>query len=199
MEPSGSTPYRPQGADGDNEELAEVIVHEDELPPLPSNVPVWVMAVAIGVLIATLGVIAFLVNRAGEQPQQATTADPTGMPVLPVTVGDQAREPGEKPPTTDFGIDRSVQTTSATFKKNGQNAYLVIAARPISDVTDLLKNQIKAEAIRQVGDGVCGRDRTDLDVCAVRRNQTVVLVAGLRQQEPTEQVNFARDVLAETK
>lgn len=201
MEPTGSTPYRAgrtAGPVGDDEELEEVVVHEDELPQLPSNVPVWIMAVAIALLLATLGVIGFLVTRGTEAPQTPTTPDPTGVPVLPVRAGDYAREPGDNQAPQDFGIDRSIQTSSAVFRKNGQVAYIVVSARPVTDPKDLLENQIKAQAIRPMGDGVCGRDRTDLDVCAIRRNQTTVLAIGLRSQDPKEILEFAKQVLADT-
>ncbi|GAB3709463.1 hypothetical protein [Mariniluteicoccus flavus] len=205
MEPTGSTPYRPDGtppAVGSatpEEELAEVIVHEDELPQLPSNVPIYVMVGAIAALLATLGIIGYLVTRGTAEPVAVSTPDPTGVPVLPVRVGELAREPGEGQAPQDFGIDRSVQTSSAVFKKNGQVAYIVVSARPVSDPKDLLERQIKASAIRPMGDGICGRDKTDLDVCAVRRNQTTVLAIGLRSQEPKEILEFARQVLADTK
>lgn len=201
MEPTGSTPYRPEkaGPTPEDAELPDVIVHEDELPVLPSNIPVWIMVGAVAALLATLGVIGFLVTRGTTAPTAVTTPDPSGVPVLPVKVGDLAREPGDNQAPQDFGIDRSVRTSSSVFKKNGQTSYIVVAARPVTDVRNLLERQIKVSAIREVGDGVCGRDKTDLDVCAVRRNQTVVLAIGLRSQEPQEIVEFARGVLKDTR
>lgn len=202
MEPTGSTPYRPPekaGPTPEDAELPDVILHEDELPALPSNVPVWILVGAVAALLATLGVIGFLVTRGTTAPTAAATPDPTGVPVLPVKVGDLAREPGDNQAPQDFGIDRTVQTSSAVFRKNGQTSYIVVGARPVTDVRNLLEQQIKVSAIRGVGDGVCGRDRTDLDVCAVRRNQTTVLAIGLRSQEPQEIVDFATQVLRDTK
>lgn len=199
MEPTGSTPYKPAPATTNDEELEEVIVHEDDLPQLPSNVPVYVMVAAVTVLVITLGVIGFLVTRGTSEPEPEPTAEPTGVPVLPVRVGDYARDPGDRRTAPDFGIDRSIQTSSADYLKNGQVAYLVVGARPVTNTRDLLERQIKVSAIREVNGAVCGRDKTELDICAVRRNQTTVLAIGMRQQEITEIVDFARQVLTDTK
>lgn len=208
--PQGSTPWspgrsNPAGDDprpGESSEATELpgLAGEDE-PHKRSNVPVLVMVIALVALLATLGGVGYLVTRQAV-PTPATTPlapEPTGRPELPVTAGAYSRDPGNVQAPPDFGVDRSVLTASANFRQNGQPALIAVAARPVPDGRALLA-QIKATAVRQVGDASCGRMQgNDLDVCVVRRGQTAVLVVGLRSQTVDELVAAGREILQGTK
>ena len=195
---TGSRGSSVDSATATDDHLEEVVIHEDEIPQIPSTIPTAVMVTAVSILLAVLAFVGYTVAR-GTTPgaDQPSRPDPTGRPVLPVNVGEFAKEPSAAT-ESQFGIDQSVLTSSGVFTSNGQRSYLVVAGRTVADVKDLMDRQIKATAVRQVSDALCGRDSHDLDVCAVRRNKTTVVAAGLRSQEPQEIVGFAHQVLDQT-
>ncbi|OYO25268.1 hypothetical protein CGZ93_02155 [Enemella dayhoffiae] len=208
--PTGSTPWSPgqnpralQDTPERTPETAELpgLAGEDE-PQARSNVPVKVMIIALVALLATLGVVGYLVTRGTAPTPPAATPlapEPTGVPELPVTAGSYSRDPGNVQAPPEFGVDRSIQTTSANYRQNGQPALIAVAARPVNDGRTLL-TQIKTNAIRQVGDAWCGRMASnDLDVCVLRRGTTALLVVGLRSQPVNELVAAGRDLLRDTK
>lgn len=213
--PQGSTPWSPGQSTRDpatpgRDDPAQPKTDEpDELPGLAgeeeprkrSNVPVVVMVIALVALLATLGGVGYLVTRQSAPTPAATpiAPEPTGKPELPVTAGAYSRDPGNVEAPPEFGVDRSVQTASGNYRQNGQPALIAVAARPVPDGRALLA-QIKANAIRQVGDAWCGRMAgNDLDVCVVRRSTTAVLVVGLRSQPVDELVGAGREILQGTK
>ncbi len=75
----------------------------------------------------------------------------------------------------------------------------MIAARPVADKKALLEEQLQARGVRQLGTALCGRESRDLDVCAVNRSYTVLLVIGQRSQKPEEIVAAAEVLLQNTK
>ncbi|TDO89454.1 hypothetical protein [Enemella evansiae] len=210
--PQGSTPWSPgqsgrpdpePGTANKPDEPTELpgLAGEDE-PHKRSNIPVVVMVVALVVLLATLGGVGYLVTRQSAAPTPASTPlapEPTGKPDLPVTAGAYSRDPGNVEAPPEFGVDRSVQTSSANYRQNGQPALIAIGARPVPDGRALL-TQIKANGVRQIGDAWCGRmPDNELDVCVVRRGQTAVLVVGLRSQPVDELVAAGKEILQGTK
>lgn len=181
----------------DEEPKEELVSHEED-EPLGGSVPVKIMIGALLALIVTVGIIGYLISRPAPEPEPVPTVEPTGVPVLPVKAGDFSRDPGNATTAPDFGVDRSVHVTSAIYKQNGQPAYVVLGARPINESQQLL-DQIRARAVRQVGDGLCGRDQNDLDVCVARRGTTAVLAEGLRDQTPEEILAAAKLILEGTE
>lgn len=159
------------------------------------------MTASLVALLITVGVIAFLFTRttATVNPDAAPLPpEPTGAPTLPLQAAEYVREPGEAAAPPDFGVDRTIQTSSAYYRRDGQNALIAVAARPVDDPKALL-DQISVRAQRQVGDGWCGREETaDLDVCILKRNRTAVLAVGLRDQTPDEIMQATGQILQET-
>lgn len=208
--PHGSTPWSgergpqraPDGEPGNNGESPSVdrpaLVNE---PIERTTIPIKIMTASLVALLITVGVIAFLFTRttATVTPDAAPLPpEPTGAPTLPLQTGDYAREPGEAAAPPDFGVDRTIQTSSAYYRRDGQNALIAVAARPVDDPQALL-DQISVRAQRQVGDGWCGREETaDLDVCILNRNRTAVLTVGLRDQTPDEIMQATGQILQET-
>lgn len=209
--PHGSTPRSPErgqrrapdGESGISGESPSVdrpaLVNE---PTQRTTIPLKIMTASLVALLVTVGVIAFLFTRttATVTPDAAPLPpEPAGAPTLPLRAGDYVREPGEAAAPPDFGVDRTIQTSSAYYRGgDGQNALIAVAARPVDDPKALL-DQISVRAQRQVGDGWCGREETaDLDVCILTRNRTAVLTVGLRDQTPDEIMQATGQLLQET-
>lgn len=211
----GSTPPSPQGGDdrpstGDTGGGTEggstagspgeqaALVNE---PVARTTIPVKIMIVSLVLLVLTVGVIAFLFTRTtGPATPTATPLppEPTGAPVLPLQAGQYAREPGDASPPPDFGVDRSIVTSFANYRRHGEVALIAVGARPVDDPKALL-DQIRVRAQRPVGDGWCGREESaDLDVCILKRNRTAVLAIGLHDQTPEEIMTATADILQGT-
>lgn len=179
------------------------LVDEEPEPARRGGIPLLVMGISLAVLLGTLGVVGFLFTRSttpqATQDSAPRTPEPTGTPVLPVTAGEFSRDPGNNAPQVMSGVDRSILTASAVYRRDGEPALVVVAGRPVGDSRVLLE-QIQARGIRDMGNGaLCGRDQNDLDVCAVRRYQTAVFVEGLRSQTPDELVQAARTIVETTQ
>lgn len=209
--PHGSTPWAPGGggvpptdplgaAPGTPEQGEERgLVNE---PQQRTNIPIKIMIIALAALVLTMGAVGFLVTRTTNDtvaPDATPLApEPTGPPVLPLQAAGLAREPGNASAPADFGVDRSILTSYANYRRNGEPAVIAVGARPVEDPKILL-DQIKVRAQRQVGDGWCGREESnDLDVCILRRNRTAVLTIGLRDQTPEELIQVTQEILAGT-
>lgn len=196
---SDTSPVTGPGAPGPSSEPPPELVNE---PVTKTTIPIKIMIIAVVALLVTIVGVGFLVTRTAGPPTPTVTPvapDPTGPPVLPVQAGEYARDPGTAAAPPDFGVDRSILTSSAYYRRNGDNALIVVAARPVSD-TKVLLDQIKVLAQREVGDGWCGREEsTGYDVCALRRNRTAVLTIGLRDQTPDELMVAAQQILSDTK
>lgn len=195
-----SHPGAQDGASPTDDDLVDPEA-DDHVKPT-SKVPLIVMGVMLALLLATGGVVGYLFTERNRPPVPTATAEPTGMPELPVTAGDLTRPPGEPQSTSEAaspGSDTGRQIVTATYYENDQPAYIVIAARPVADKQVLLEEQLQARGIRPLGNAVCGRESRDLDVCAVNRSYTVLLVIGQRSQKPEEIVAAAEVLLENTK
>lgn len=212
--PHGSTPWSPHGGpDGSSEGLPggdpasgsdAQPIDRPELVNQPverTTIPIKIMIVSLVALVVTVGVIAFLFTTTtgtGDPDATPLPPEPTGAPLLPLEAGEYAREPGDAAAPPDFGVDRSIETSSAYYRQDGENALIGVAARPVDDPKVLL-DQINVRAQRQVGEGWCGREETaDLDVCILKRNRTAVLTVGLRDQTPEELIAATGQILAGT-
>lgn len=210
--PNGSTPWSPGDGSGSSStgsaggEPGTTEPSEDQPglvnePVQRTTVPIKIMIGALVALLVTVGAVAFITTRTTgvvAPPQAPSEPEPTGPPVLPLRAGELAREPGDVAAPLDFGVDRSIQTTSARYLRNGEPAVLAVGARPVEDEKALF-DTIRVRAQRQVGNGWCGREDTnDLDTCVVRRGRTAVLTIGLRDQTPEEIMQVTQAILAET-
>ncbi|HHV20756.1 MAG TPA: hypothetical protein GXZ30_04345 [Propionibacterium sp.] len=207
--PNGSSPW-PSGTGPDpadpgvpGTEPSEPVEEQPGLvnePVQRTAVPMKIMIGSLIALLVTVGVVAFITTRTTGvvAPPAPSTPEPTGAPVLPLRTGDYAREPGDVTAPLDFGVDRSIQTSSARYLRNGEPALIAVGARPVEDPKALF-DQIKVRAQRQVGEGWCGREDTnDLDVCIAKHGRTAVLAIGLRDQTPEEIMLITQQILAET-
>lgn len=198
-DPSAQTPEASGDPQTSETEARPGLVNE---PVQRTTVPIKMMVGALVALLVTVGVVAFVTTRttAVVAPPQAPTApEATGAPVLPLKIGEEyAREPGDVTGPLDFGVDRSILTSSARYLRNGEPAVIAVGARPVEDPKALF-DQIKVRAQRQVGDGWCGReDSNDLDMCILKRGRTAVLTVGLRDQTPEELMLLTQQILTET-
>lgn len=169
-------------------------------PVAKTTIPVKIMVAAIVALVIVVGLVAVLVTATTDQDRADVSAvpDPTGAPVLPVQAGEYARDPGTAAAPPDFGVDRNISTSSAYYRRNGDDALIAVAARPVPDEKMLL-DQMQVLAQRQVDDGWCGREATaGYDICVLRRNQTAVFAIALRDQTPTEIMAALHVILGET-
>jgi hypothetical protein len=196
--PDSGPSQNPQASPGADPDPQPGLVNE---PVTKTTIPLKIMLVSVVALLVTITGVAFLVTRTAGTPTPTETpmvADPTGVPVLPVRAGEYARDPGTATAPPDFGVDRSILTSSAYYRRNGDNALIAVGARPVPDEKALL-DQIKVLAQRQVGDGWCGREEsTGFDVCVLRRNRTAILAIGLRDQTPEEIMAATRLILEGT-
>lgn len=169
--------------------------------PVPkTTIPIKTMIISIVALLAVVTIVALLVNATTgrDRPETPVVPDPTGVPVLPVQAGDLVRDPGTTSAPPDFGVDRSILTSSAYYRRNGEDSLIAVAARPVGDEKILL-DQMQVLAQRQIDEGWCGREEsTGYDICVIRRNQTAVFAVALRDQTPTEILAALRLILSET-
>lgn len=166
-----------------------------------TTIPVTIMMVSIVVLLAVVIGVAWLVTAATDQDRPGTPVvpEPTGVPVLPVQAGEFVRDPGTSSAPPDFGIDRTVLTSSAYYRRDGDDALIAVAARPVRD-EKFMFDQMRVLAQRQVDDGWCGREEsTGYDICTLRRNQTAVFVVALRDQSAPEIMAALRLILSATE
>ena len=145
-------------------------------------------AVAVAAVIVVLGVVVlvgWLSSRAGSS---APSANPASLPLtLPTTAGSFRLDPNAKPTPTVMPLgDDQAQSVTATYYEGSDRALLIMGVRPVSDSNNLV-SELDITAVRQVGDGLCGRYPTGQDVCVVRSNNVGVVGVGLASQ-PLEQV-----------
>lgn len=170
-------------------------------PVAKTTIPVKVMIVSIAALIAVVTIVALLVSATTSRNTPAASIAPehTGVPMLPVQAGEYVRDPGSSSAPPDFGVDRSILTSSAYYRRNGDDALIAVAARPVRD-EKMLFDQMQVLAQRQVDDGWCGREETtSYDICVLRRNQTAVFAVALRDQSPPEIMAALRLILSDTE
>jgi hypothetical protein len=197
--PSSGGPEKPTSPAEDTSSEQPGLVNE---PVERTTIPLKIMVVSIAVLLAVVTIVGLLVTRTTAPPRSGPgpfAPEPTGIPVLPVQAGEYVRDPGTASAPPDFGVDRSILTSSAYYRRHGDNALIAVAARPVPDEKVLL-DQIKVLAQRQVGEGWCGREQsTGYDLCALRRNQTAVFAVGLRDQTPEEIMAALVMILGDTE
>lgn len=201
---NGSAPRSPGGSD---EPEFPADAGPDEQPGLvnepvaKTTIPVKIMIISIVALLVVVSLVALLVTATTE-PDRADVPivpDPTGAPVLPVQAGEYVRDPGTAAAPPDFGVDRSILTSSAYYRRHGDDALIAVAARPVAD-EKILFDQMQVLAQRQIGDGWCGREETTgYDICVLRRNQTAVFAVALRDQTPTEIMGALQVILTQTE
>lgn len=148
--------------------------------------PLVIGIASVLAVLVVVGLVGYLVSRTGPSGVPTSQMTPTQKPLkfeLPLSVGDLSRNPNEDSFTElGEGEDR-VEARSATYVRDRTDSLYVVMARPIAEPQEMLV-LLDARAIRQVGDGYCGRDSSDLDVCAIRREDIGVLAAGLQGQTP---------------
>ncbi|MGJ3508468.1 hypothetical protein [Enemella sp. A6] len=170
-------------------------VHPDDEPPR-GKAPVVIAIASVVAVLVVVGLVGFLVSRAGPSGKPTSEMTPTQAPLkleLPVTVGDLARDPNVDSSTKLGEGEEQVEARSATFVRDRTDSLYVVIARPMTDAQEMLA-LLDARAIREVGDGYCGRDSSDLDVCAVIREDIGILAAGLEGQTPEAIVEDATEI-----
>lgn len=170
--------------------------HEDETPR--GKAPVVITVVAVLAVLVVVGLVGFLVSRTGPSGKPTSQMTPTEAPLkleLPVAVGDLSRDPNRDSYSEIGEGDERLEARSATYLRDRTDSLYVVIARPFSDPQDMLV-LLEADAIREIGDGYCGRNRdaSDLDVCAVVREDIGVLAAGLEGQSPEAIVEDATEI-----
>ncbi|NLT30203.1 MAG: hypothetical protein GXX86_07055 [Propionibacterium sp.] len=167
---------------------------DDETPR--GKAPLVIAIASVLAVLVVVGLVGFLVSRAGPSGKPTSEMTPTQAPLkleLPVAVGDLARDPNIDSHTEIGEGDDRMEARSATYVRDRTDSLHVVIARPMTDPQEML-TLLEAHAIREVGDGYCGRDTSDLDVCAVIREDVGVLAAGLEGQTPEAIVADAAEI-----
>ena len=174
--------------------LSDDEIIEEEVEQGRSNVPMITMVVSLVVLATTVAVIGYFISSATTDLPASTetpSVQPTGEPKLPQEIGEYSRAPG------GGGVDDSdpgQMTSTAFYIKNGQESMLIVAIRPAKDPRQQLEDIDTTNIVDYDDDARCGRDKNDLDICAVPYGNTLVVVQGLRDQSVDDMVEFAREV-----
>lgn len=165
-----------------------------ELPK--SKTPIFIAAGALVALLVAVGLIAALVSRAGESGVPIDQITTVVVPLeLPIKINQLQRDPNANDPSVAPNPESAMDTITAIYNINGEATLVVIAGRPVKDPAEML-SMVEARAIRQVGEGMCGREPTrDLDVCVVTDGDTAVLGGGLAKQSVDEIVAQSQSVL----
>ncbi len=149
--------------------------------PQPARRSTYAVVVAAVVVVLGLVVlVGWLSSRAGSL---APSANPATLPLaLPTTAGTFQLDPNAKPSPAvmPLGEDQA-QSITATYYEGSDRALLVMGVRPVADSNDLVA-ELDITAVRQVGDGLCGRYPTGQDVCVVRSSNVGVVGVGLANQ-----------------
>lgn len=151
-------------------------------PSAKSRNPMTIVVV-VAVIIAVIGLVAmvgWLTSRTGSQ---TATADPMSAPLeLPAEAGEFRLNPNDDPTSAPMTIGESpAQSITGTYYKESVKSLLVMAVRPVGESTDLVE-ELDITAVRDVGDGICGRYPTGQDVCIVRSDNVGVIGVGLDGQ-----------------
>lgn len=155
--------------------------HSTESARKPRNsMTIVVAVVAVIVVLGLVVMIGWLASRTGAQ---TTTANPMSAPLeLPEEAGEFTRDPNATPtPATMTVQDTEAQSVTGTYYEESTKSLIVMAVRPVTESTDLV-SELDITAVRNVGDGLCGRYPTGQDVCIIRADNIGLVGVGLDEQ-----------------
>jgi len=139
--------------------------------------------VSIAAAVVVLGVVVLIGWLSSQAGSKASSANPATTPiVLPRKAGDLVIDPNAQPSPTTMALGGGqAQTVTGTYYQGNDKELLVMAVRPVSDISGLV-DDLGITAVRQVGAGMCGRYSTGQDVCVVRGDNVGVVGVGLADQ-----------------
>lgn len=141
------------------------------------------IAVAVVAVIVVLGLVVMVGWLSSRTGAQTTTANPLSAPLeLPETAGEFVRDPNATPsPATMTVQGTEAQSVTSTYYEESTKSLIVMAVRPVGQSTDLV-SELDITAVRDVGDGLCGRYPTGQDVCVIRADNIGLIGVGLDGQ-----------------
>lgn len=139
--------------------------------------------VSIAAVVLVLGLVALIGWLSSQAGSHSSTANPTSVPiVLPQSAGEFRLDPNAQPAPTMMPLGSGqAQSVTGTYYQGNDKALLVMAVRPVSQLSDLV-TELDVTTVRQVGAGLCGRYPTGQDVCVVSSDNVGVVGVGLNDQ-----------------
>jgi len=152
--------------------------------------------VIVSLIVITLAAgSGYLVNRLRPQAVTTQTATVTGPPFemkLPLSIEEYSRDAneGNNPATAADGK----VTLSAAYSKGGQDAFIVVLARPYSDAKTFMQDA-NMHVVAPVEDGMCGISGDNKnDGCALMRDNTGILVVSTTSTSRKDLMALTRKV-----
>lgn len=160
----------------------------DESPPARNRAPIFIALGSLVALLVVVGLVAGLVSRAGPSGTPTAEQSATRAPLeLPLRVNEMQRDPNANPQSAAPTPGSDLSTVTGVYNVEGTPNLVALAGRPVRDPSVMLQ-MVEARAVRQIGNGLCGREPSqDIDVCVVVKGDTAVLGGGLDDQ-PVEQI-----------
>ncbi|WP_133755318.1 hypothetical protein [Naumannella halotolerans] len=155
--------------------------------------PILLAGVSVLLLLGTVTTIGVLSLRPSQETVATLSPEPTGLPVLPQTLGEYTLGAEEDPSAAASTEPSAEQIATGNYYRNGQLAVIVAAVRPAGDSQAVI-DSTDATAIREAGGAICGRTADGVhDLCVASRRSTSVTVIGWRGQSVDELAPVAVD------